>query len=387
MVGAPFTPDPDASVRRPRYITRLEKLPQISPAERERLTPLVQRYAMRLNDYYLSLIDWTNPDDPIRRIVIPQVEELEPWGDLDASHEADYTVAPGTQHKYSHTALLLCNETCAGYCRYCFRKRLFMNDQHEARTDVQPGLRYIAEHPEITNVLLTGGDPLLLSTRRLREIIAALRDIPHVQIVRIGSKIPAFDPGRILNDPELLTVLSTFSTPEKRIYLMTHFDHPRELTTSAIRAIDALLRNGVICANQCPLIRGVNDDSNVLSTLFRRLSWIGCPPYYLFQGRPTAGNAPYRVPLVEAWEIFRATVRQGSGLAQRARFVMSHHTGKIEVVGVDEQRIYMRYHRAVRLADRGRFLIYLRNDNAYWLDELTPVGNHGALPAGDGAGG
>ena len=162
-----------------------------------------------------------------------------------------------------------------------------------------------------------------------------------------------------MNDPELLTVLSTFSTPEKRIYLMTHFDHPRELTTSAIRAIDALLRNGVICANQCPLIRGVNDDSNVLATLFRRLSWIGCPPYYLFQGRPTAGNAPYRVPLVEAWEIFRATVRQGSGLAQRARFVMSHHTGKIEVVGVDEQRIYMLSPPSG--SRTGQVLVYLRN--------------------------
>ncbi len=384
MTRLPFLPESDAARQRTRYLTRLHQFPQIPRAERDRLAEVIERYPMRVNDYYLGLIDWTDPGDPLRRIVIPDAEELAPWGELDACHEADYTVAPGVQHKYTHTVLLLCNETCGGFCRYCFRKRLFMNGHHEARQDIEPGLRYIADHPEITNVLLTGGDPLLLSTRRLREIITALRAIPHVQIIRIGSKIPAFDPWRILNDTELLGIFSEFSTPGQRIYLMAHFDHPRELTQAALRSLDALLRNGVICVNQCPLIRGVNDDPLVLSNLFRRLSWIGCPPYYLFQGRPTAGNSPYRIPIVEGWRIFRATLRQGSGLAQRARFVMSHQTGKIEILGVDEQHIHMRYHRAARPEDRGRWLVYRRRDDAYWLDDLTPGTNQEAVVAAAG---
>jgi lysine 2,3-aminomutase len=367
--------------RRITYITRLEQLPLIPPAERERLAAVVGRFPLRVNDYYLSLIDWADPHDPLRRLIIPHAGELEPWGVLDASHEGDYTVAAGLQHKYTHTAVLLCNETCGGFCRYCFRKRLFMNGNDEVRIDAEPALRYIAAHPEITNVLLTGGDPLLLSTRRLRGILRGLRAISHVQIIRIGSKLPAFDPWRISGDPELLAVLGEHSTPDKRIYLMTHFDHPRELTRPALEAIDALLRQGVICANQCPLIRGVNDNPAVLSELFRRLSWIGCPPYYLFQGRPTAGNAPYRIPLVEGWEIYRTTLRQGSGLAQRARFVMSHHTGKIEIFNIDEHYIHMRYHRAARPVDRGRVLLFRRRDDAYWLDDLTPATDRAVLAA------
>ncbi|MEW6249777.1 MAG: radical SAM protein [Planctomycetota bacterium] len=366
----PASPGP---AHRPRYLTRIEQVPQIPAQHRAPLNQVARRYAFRANSYYLGLIDWTDPADPIRRLIIPRADELEPWGELDPCREADYTVAPGCQHKYSHTALLLCNETCGGYCRYCFRKRLFMNGNSEATTDVSAGLRYIAEHGEITNVLLTGGDPLLLSTRRLRELIVRLRAIPHVQIIRIGSKIPAFDPFRILQDPKLLDLFDEYSTPHKRIYLMAHFDHPRELTDPAVESIDALIRSGVICVNQCPLIQGVNDHPAVLATLFRRLSWIGCPPYYLFQGRPTAGNAPYKVPIVRGWEIFRATLRQGSGLAQRARFVMSHATGKIEIMAVDHQHIYLRYHRARCVEDRGRFMIYKRNDTACWLDDLEPL--------------
>jgi KamA family protein len=277
------------------------------------------------------------------------------------------------QHKYRHTVLLLCNEVCGAYCRYCFRKRLFMDENDEVTNDVSAGLKYIADHPEVTNVLLTGGDPLLMSTRRLREIIAALREIPHVRIIRIGSKMPAFDPWRILRDPELQDLFRTHSTPRKRIYLMAHFDHPRELTDAAIDGIDAYIKCGVICVNQCPLIKGINDDPKVLTELYQQLAWIGCPPYYLFQGRPTAGNEPYEVPIVRGWHIFQDALKTGSGLARRAKYAMSHESGKIEIMAVDKQHIYLRYHRAKNPADQGRFMIYERDDNAYWLDQLTPA--------------
>lgn len=361
------------SVRRVKYVRDIDKIPNIPAHEREKLKRVAERYVFRANDYYLGLINWDDPDDPIKQLIIPRVEELSDWGKLDASNEAAVTVAHGVQHKYPHTVLLLCNEVCGAYCRYCFRKRLFMDENDEVTNDVSDGIRYIASNPNVTNVLLTGGDPLLMSTRRLTEIIEALRAIDHVRIIRIGSKMPAFDPWRLTNDAALQALFQKHSLPRKRIYLMAHFDHPRELTDEAIDGIDRFIKCGVICVNQCPLIKGINDDPEVLSDLYRQLSWIGCPPYYLFQGRPTAGNEPYEVPIVRGWEIFRETLRRGSGLARRARYVMSHETGKVEIVGVDAKCIYLRYHRAKDENNRGKFMVYQRNDDAYWLDQLEPV--------------
>lgn len=357
-----------------RYIKDLESIPALAHADNlDLLKDVARKYAFRCSDYYLDLIDWSDPADPIRQLVIPHPDELERWGELDASNEAAVTVEHGVQHKYFDTVLLLCNEVCGAFCRYCFRKRLFMNDNEEVNKGVYDGLDYIASHPEVTNVLLTGGDPLLMSTRRIAEIIGRLREIPHVQIIRIGSKMPAFNPWRILDDPELLDVFNRHSTADKRIYVMAHFDHPRELTGPALQALDKLVHCGVILTNQCPLLAGINDSAEVLGELYRKLSWVGCAPYYLFQGRPTAGNAPYRVPIVRGWEIFQESLHLGSGLARRARFVMSHESGKIEVLAVDESRIYLRYHRAKDSALRGQFMIYHRDDEAYWLDDLRPV--------------
>ncbi len=362
-----------AGVRRVKYARSIDKIPNIPPAEREKLKKVAERYVFRANDYYLGLIDWEDPHDPIKQLIIPREEELNDWGELDASNEASVTVAPGVQHKYPHTVLLLCNEVCGAYCRYCFRKRLFMDDNDEVTNDISEGLRYIANNRNITNVLLTGGDPLLMSTRRLIEIFEALSKIDHVRIIRIGSKMPAFDPWRMLNDSDLQDAFQRFSTPRQRIYLMAHFDHPRELTEPAVAGIDAFIRSGVICINQCPLIKGVNDDPEVLAELNRELSYIGCPPYYLFQGRPTAGNEPYEVPIVRGWHIFREALRRGSGLARRARFVMSHELGKFEILAVDQKHIYIRCHRGKDANMRGRVMTFKRNDEAFWLDQLEPV--------------
>lgn len=361
-----------------RYITNISRIEGLSDADRSLLAEVAKRYVFRANDYYLKLIDWRDPADPIRRLIIPHADELADWGKLDASNEAANTKLPGVQHKYPHTVLLLVNEVCGAYCRYCFRKRLFMDDNDETINDISAGLDYIRSQPQVTNVLLTGGDPLVMSTGKLERILAALRAIPHVGIIRIGSKMPAFNPFRILEDHRLQEVLRTHSTPEKRIYLMAHFDHPRELTPEAAAGLEAFHQAGVIAVNQCPLIRGVNDDPAVLAALFRKLSFIGVPPYYLFQGRPTAGNAPYEVPLVRGYAIFEDAKTRISGLAKRARFVMSHDSGKIEMVGLDEARIYLRYHRARDPADEGRFMVYLRDDQASWLDQLTPVPGLGA---------
>lgn len=358
---------------RANYVTNIDGIRELSQKEREELRPVSDKFVFRVNEYYLKLINWDDPHDPIRQLIIPQVDELEERGTLDTSNEQSVTVANGVQHKYVDTVLLLCNSVCGGYCRYCFRKRLFMADNSEVSNDLSLGFQYIREHPEVNNVLLTGGDPLLMSPRRLRSILVQLREIPHVRIIRLGSKMMAFDPLRIVQNLEMQQMFREFSQPEQRIYLMAHFDHPRELTSESIEAIDCCIRNQVICVNQCPLIKGVNDHPDVLAELFEKLSFIGCQPYYLFQCRPTQGNCPYQTTIVEGYHVFSKAMARGSGLSQQARYCMSHESGKIQIVHVDEQFIFLRYHQAKHPADLGRFLICHRDDNAYWFDQLAPV--------------
>jgi KamA family protein len=358
---------------RVKYITNLSQLDGLTPEERRRLEPVAERYVFRLNTYYADLINWKDPNDPLRRLVVPLETELNDWGSLDASHEATYTPVRGCQHKYADTALLLVNEVCGAYCRYCFRKRLFMNDNEDASIDHRPGLAYIQEHEEITNVLLTGGDPLILGTRRLRQIISDVAAVPHVRIIRIGSKMVAFNPYRVLDDPDLAALITETCTSGTQIYIMNHFDHARELTPPARQALRVLQQAGAQTVNQCPIVRGVNDRPHRFATLFRELSFIGAPQYYVFQGRPTAGNEPYEVPIMEGLHIFLEASRMVSGLAKRARFAMSHATGKIEIVGADDTHIFMRYHRAHRKVDYGQMIVALRDDQAYWLDQLTLV--------------
>ena len=243
----------------PKYITCLDNVHGIKSEELTALKKVTTKFAFRANEYYLSLIDWNDPDDPIRRLIIPHIDELDEWGRLDASYESDYTKVPGLQHKYRSTALLLITNICGGFCRYCFRKRLFISENAETIRDFTPDLNYIREHPEINNVLLTGGDPLMLSTARLRSLIEKLREIDHVRIIRIGTKIPAFNPDRIVNDPDLLALIRQFSTPEKRIYIMAHFTHPHELTDTAIAALDSLRKANAEIVNQCPTtLAGMN---------------------------------------------------------------------------------------------------------------------------------
>ena len=353
------------------FVTDVDHLHALPEGEREQLRRVSARFDFRVSEYYLDLIDWTDPADPLRALIIPHPDELSEFGALDASNEASNVVAPGVQHKYADTALVLCVDACGGYCRYCFRKRLFMRDTGEVARDLGPALDYIAEHAEITDVLLTGGDPLLLPTERLVGIISALREMPHVRTVRIGTKMLAFDPFRVLDDPRLVDLLSEESGPGGRVYVMTHFDHPRELTDPAIEAVDRLVRHGIICANQCPIAAGINDDAAVLRELFEVTTAAGCPQYYLFQGRPTYGNAPFRVPIVRGWELFSRARVHVSGLGRRARFCMSHESGKIEVVGVDERHIFARYHRARDAVDHDRMLVCERDDSAVWLDDLV----------------
>nr|WP_321353319.1 KamA family radical SAM protein [uncultured Methanoregula sp.] len=355
-----------------KYVTSISELDNmvgLAPKEREKMETVTDQFPFRSNEYYLSLIDWKDGHDPLRRIIVPDIRELKCGGSSDPSCEKEYTKKPGLQHKYDQTGLLLLTDVCGGICRFCFRKRLFMSCERETVKDVSENIDYIREHKEITNVLLTGGDPLMLETRQIEPVLRELRKIPHVNIIRIGSKMLAYNPYRILDDPALLGLLSRYSTPEKRIYLMAHFNHPRELTDVSRQAAEALRKAGVIVVNQTPILNGINHEPETLTTLFRQLSFAGISPYYVFQCRPTTGNHLFQIPVEQSYEILQKSYQACSGLAKRARFVMSHATGKIEIVGKTAGHVFMRYHQAANPANIGKFMVFHANPMARWFED------------------
>lgn len=356
-------------MKKVKYINKIDRLETLDLKEKLVLKRVSDQYAFRSNDYYLSLIDWTDPGDPIRRMVVPDVRELQESGKLDPSDEERYTIMPGLQHKYHSTAVLLISGVCGGICRYCFRKRIFLRKQKDILRDFPTALEYIQEHDEITNILLTGGDPLMLTAKKLENIISRLLEIKHVRIVRIGTKMLSFNPYKVMKDDVIPNMIERLASPTKQIYVMNHFSHPKELTDAALEAITKLRKKGAVLTNQTPLIQGINDDPGVLARLFQELSFAGVPPYYLFQCRPALGNRDYSVPIEEGYEIFEKAKAKVSGLAKRARYVLSHATGKLEVLGLTESHIFFKYHRAAKSRDSGAFLKFERNPEGYWLDD------------------
>jgi KamA family protein len=369
----------------PRYlhsIDELDNLVGLTPKEKQEMESVTRKFPFRANSYYLSLIDWKDRHDPLRRIIIPDLRETKEGGSLDPSSEKNYTKVPGLQHKYPQTALLLMSDICGGICRFCFRKRLFLDSGRETVRDIFQCLEYIRSHPQISNVLLSGGDPFTLETGQIESVLRELHEIKHVRAIRIGTKMLAYNPYRFLNDPHLLTVLSRYSTPEKRIYIIAHFNHPQEITPVSIQAIDRLLRSGVIVMNQTPILRGINSNPGVLASLLRTLTAIGIAPYYIFQCRPSVGNKHFQVPVEESYDIIQESWKACSGLAKRARFIMSHATGKIEIIGRTAKHTFMRYHQAADQEKIGKTMVFQSEPTACWLDHYrAPVNSVESLLA------
>jgi lysine 2,3-aminomutase len=358
----------EMSMEKVKYFGDIRKVAGIKPEDFGKLESVANKFAFRSNDYYSSLINWNDPDDPIKRLIIPDEDEMIGWGSWDASNERGFQVMPGLEHKYAPTALLLVNKVCGAYCRFCFRKRLFQKDNDEVIKDLDSAIGYINARPEITNVLLSGGDPLMMSTQSLTKILERLAEIPHIDIIRIGTKMPSFNPYRMIQDEQLLNTFASIS-PRKQLYIMVHFSHPIEFTIPSRECIGRLKRTGATLLNQIPIIRGVNDATSTFEKLFRMLSSQGIVPYYVFACRPTLGNKTYAVPIEEAYSIFESGRKYHAGLAKTARFILSHQTGKLEVIHVDESKIYFRNHNMVDPESNGRVQIYPRNPDAYWLDD------------------
>jgi L-lysine 2,3-aminomutase len=194
----------------------------------------------------------------------------------------------------------------------------------------------------------------------------------------------AFNPFRVLDDPELLAVLAKHCFEDRKIHIVTHFNHPRELTEEALQALNLLRLSGVITANQTPILRGVNDDQAVLACLLNRLAYAGVPPYYLFICRPTSGNRHFALPVEEALDLVERARSRCSGLAKRARLILPDESGKIEVVGMTKTHTFFRYHSVAAGADSPGMLVFRRNWEALWLDdyESGPAGTYGEVSTG-----
>ena len=267
---------------------------------------------IRVTPHYLSLADVDDPSCPIRMQVVPRISEArETPGDMvDPLGEVAHEVAPHLVQRYPDRALLLSTDRCAIYCRFCTRSRL-VGDGGGATplAKLEPAMRYLEEHPEVRDVIVSGGDPLTLATPRLEALIARVRRIPSVEVIRLATRVPVALPSRITS--ELVNALRKFHP----IWIMTHFNHPKELVPAAVKALGRLADAGFPIMNQTVLLSGVNDDAATLATLFRGLVRARVRPYYLLQMDPVRGTGHLRTPIARGIEIMEALQGKLSGIA------------------------------------------------------------------------
>jgi KamA family protein len=352
-------------------IDQLKEYLDMTAEEEKILRRVVDIHPMSISRYYLSLIDKNDPDDPIRKMAVPSEEELNVEGSYDTSGEQENTKLHGLQHKYPKTALLLASNVCAMYCRHCFRKRMVGLSNDEIVVRFNDTLEYIASHKEINNVLITGGDPLTLPTEILAHFLDRLSVFPHLDFIRIGSRVPVTFPERLIEDDSLIELLGKHSRPQRRIYVSTHFNHPKEISSEAVEGVSRLVKAGVVLNNQTVLMKGVNDSPTVLADLQNSLAAVGVNPYYVFQCRPVKRvKSHFQLSLVEGYDIVSKAKQYLNGHSKRFRYIMSHVTGKVEIVGIIGDEIYLKYHQAKEPEDMGRFFKMRLTPGAGWLDEL-----------------
>ena len=359
----------NACIRSPEA---LRKPLGLTDHEVAQLNRIAEQYPICVSPYYLGLIgsDWKH--DPIRRLCIPDPMEFSADGLKDTSGEADNTVVTGMQHKYRQTALVLTTNQCSMYCRHCFRKRMVGLSAGEIASHLGEMTDYVRAHPEIDNVLLSGGDALILENRRLADYLEAFSAIDHLGYIRVATRTPVVLPRRIIWDHELLELLRKYNQ-RKQIVVVTHFNHPRELTDESRRAIRALIGVGCPVRNQTVLLKGINDDPGTLAALMNGLVAAGVLPYYVFQCRPAMGVMnQFQVPILAGQGIVDEAKAGMSGQAKAFRYVMSHVTGKIEILGrPDGDGMLFKYHQAKCPKDDSRFFTVRLAEDQCWLpDEI-----------------
>jgi KamA family protein len=391
--------------------------------ERLRIRAVATVLPFRTNTYVVDeLIDWSAaPDDPIYRLVFPQ-EDMLPETDVSrlatllrkdapnaevqaTAHEVRMRLNPhpagqlqlnipqvgqeplsGVQHKYPETVLFFPKQgqTCHAYCTYCFRWAQFVGepDLKMASADVDALVGYLRRHPEVTSVLLTGGDPMIMGEPVLRRYIEPLLEMEQIESIRVGTKSLAYWPARYTTDPDADDTLRLFSRvveAGKNLAFMAHFSHPREMAPAAVaEAVRRIRDTGAVIRTQAPLIRSINDDPGTWARMWREQQTMGMIPYYMFIERDTGPQDYFAVPLTRAYEIFRDAYSQVSGLCRTVRGPsMSATPGKVCVDGVTEvggQRVFVLHFIQARdpeIVGRPFFAHY--DPHAAWLTDLRPA--------------
>jgi L-lysine 2,3-aminomutase len=408
-----------------KHLDQLTARAGLNEAERLAVRAVATVLPFRTNDYVIeSLIDWSAaPDDPIYRLVFPQVDMLPPEDvapiaamlarsaperEIQAAahsvrmrlnpHPAGQLALnvpalsdeplPGVQHKYAETVLIFPKQgqTCHAYCTYCFRWAQFIGepDLKMATDDMTRVTAYLQAHPEVTSVLITGGDPMIMGSAVLRRYVEPLLKpgLEHLESIRIGTKSLAYWPQRFLTDPDADDTLRLFeevNAAGKTLALMAHFTHPRELHPRPVsRAIARIRATGTVIRTQAPLIRSINDDQASWSEMWRTQLRLGLVPYYMFVERDTGPQGYFAVPLARAAEVFRDAYASVSGLCRTVRGPsMSATPGKVCVDGIVEiggQRVFalhMIQARDPSLVGRPFFAHY--DPDAVWLSDLKPA--------------
>jgi len=292
-------------------LEEVEQILNLTPDERDGLSA-PDKFRVDITPYFISLIDPDDPNDPIRRQVIPTACEHEAFTAMmeDSLAEDRHSPVPGLVHRYPDRVLMLVTTQCASYCRYCTRSRIvgdasqnFNRAEHEAQLD------YLRRTPQVRDVLISGGDALTLAPKLLESIIRGIREIPHIEIIRIGSRVPVFMPQRI--DDELCEMLAKYHP----LWMNLHFNHPNEITPEVSRACDRLARAGIPLGNQSVLLAGVNDCVHIMRSLVHKLVENRIRPYYIYQCDLVEGSGHFRTPVGKGLEIIEALRGHTSGYA------------------------------------------------------------------------
>lgn len=329
-------------------VTKLEELERhltLSPEEKAGVIFSAHKLAMGITPHYFNLLDPHDPSCPIRRQIIPRLEETESHSSemADPCGEDSHMPVPGLVHRYPDRVNFLITDRCASYCRYCTRSRVVsgVGDQ-ELHTDFEEAFSYLEQHSEVRDVLLSGGDPLLFSDDKLEKILQRLRHIPHVEFIRIGSRVPCFLPQRIT--PKLCAMLQKYHP----LWMSVHFNHPRELTLEVREALERLANHGIPLGNQSVLLAGVNDSIPVMKQLIQKLLRCRVRPYYLYQCDLIKGSRHLRTSVKKGIEIIEGLRGHTTGYAI-PQFVIDAPGGggKIPinpnyVLSHDEEKIVLR---------------------------------------------
>lgn len=276
------------------------------------LAEVIKKYRFSITPYYLSLADPKKADDPIIRQFLPSVEELRKEHAVchDPLHEEKNSPVPGLVHRYPDRVLIVATNTCAVYCRHCTRKRIFEEKTNRrSSSEIDAMAAYLMENKEVKEILISGGDPLILPTSYIRELLRKLEKIPNIEVIRIGSRTPVVLPQRF--DDELLDVFSK----SRCLWLNTQFNHPNEITETSKAACDRILRAGVPVSNQTVILKGVNDSPYIIKTLCRKLLSIKVKPYYLFQCDQVEGTEHFWTSIWAGVDIMEHLHGHLSGLA------------------------------------------------------------------------